>query len=210
MPTSVSAVLVLIAFIMPGFIAGRVLSSAHSNSEASDGRLVLGAITWSCINYAVLSGLLVWAWSQKWYEHPLNLALLAFCTLFLSPVLIALATVKVIDTAWGRRVRVAFGMAHPVSKAWDAFFRRGIPCWILATLKGGRVIAGLYGGNSFASSFPAPEDLYLEKICRLSAEGEIEGLADFSRGGIIRMENVESLELFDILNAQGQEVAHGK
>ncbi len=60
------------------------------------------------------------------------------------------------------------------------------------------MIAGLYAGNSFASSFPAAEDLYLEKICRLSAQGEIEGIADFSRGGIIKMENVETLELFDI------------
>jgi hypothetical protein len=198
MPTSVDSILVAVAFIMPGFIAGRVLSSAHSSSETSEGRLVLGAITLSCLNYAVLSPLLVLTWTQKWYHHPFGLALLAFFTLFMAPVLIALAIVKVIDTNWGKRVRVAFGIAHPVSKAWDAFFRRGIPCWVLATLKGGRVIAGFYGGNSFASSFPAQEDLYLEKICRLSAEGEIEGVAEFSRGGIIRMENVESLELFDI------------
>jgi hypothetical protein len=198
MPTSLGAVLILIAFIMPGFIAGRVLSSAHPSSEAGEGRLVLGAITLSCLNYAVLSWLLVLAWTRKWYEDPVTLALLAFFILFVAPFLIALALVWVIDTEWGRRVRVAFGIAHPVSKAWDSFFRRGIPCWIVATLKGGRVIAGLYGGNSFASSFPAEEDLYLEKICRLSAQGEIEGIAEFSRGGIIKMENVETLELFDI------------
>jgi len=198
MPTSVGAILVVIAFIMPGFIAGRVLSSAHPSSEASEGRLVLGAITLSCLNYAVLSWLLVLTWSQQWYENPLSLALLAFFILFVAPVLIALTLVKVIDTEWGKKVRVAFGIAHPVSKAWDSFFRRGIPCWVVATLKGGRVIAGLYGGNSFASSFPAEEDLYLEKICRLSAQGEIEGIAEFSRGGIISMENVETLELFDI------------
>ena len=198
MPTSLGAILILIAFLMPGFIAGRVLSSAHGTSEAGEGRLVLGAITLSCLNYAVLSWLLVLAWTRKWYEDPLTLALLAFFILLVAPILIALALIWVIDTEWGKRVRVAFGLAHPVSKAWDSFFRRGIPCWIVATLKGGRVIAGLYAGNSFASSFPAAEDLYLEKICRLSAQGEIEGIADFSRGGIIKMENVETLELFDI------------
>jgi len=198
MPTSLGAILILIAFLMPGFIAGRVLSSAHGTSEAGEGRLVLGAITLSCLNYAVLSWLLVLAWTRKWYEDPLTLALLAFFILLVAPILIALALIWVIATEWGKRVRVAFGLAHPVSKAWDSFFRRGIPCWIVATLKGGRVIAGLYAGNSFASSFPAAEDLYLEKICRLSAQGEIEGIADFSRGGIIKMENVETLELFDI------------
>lgn len=198
MPGSVSAILVIVAFIMPGFIAGRILSSAHSTSETSEGHLVLSAITLSCLNYAALSWLLVTAWTQKWYENPLILALLSLFTLFVGPVLIALVLVKIIDTEWGRQLRIAFGLAHPVPKAWDSFFRRGIPCWVVATLKGGRVLAGLYGGNSFASSCPAEEDLYLEKICRLSPQGEIEGVAEFSRGGIIQMKNVETLEFFDL------------
>ncbi len=85
MPTSLGAILILIAFIMPGFIAGRVLSSAHGTSEAGEGRLVLGAITLSCLNYAVLSWLLVLAWTRKWYEDPLTLALLAFFILLVAP-----------------------------------------------------------------------------------------------------------------------------
>lgn len=198
MPASVGAILVIVAFIMPGFIAGRILSSAHSTSETSEGHLVLSAITLSCLNYAVLSWLLVTAWIEKWYEKPLILASLSLFTLFVGPILIALVLVKTIDTEWGKQVRIAFGLSHPVPKAWDSFFRRGIPCWVVATLKGGRVIAGLYGGNSFASSCPAEEDLYLEKICKLSPQGEIERVAEFSRGGIIQMKNVETLEFFDL------------
>lgn len=198
MPASVGAILVIVAFIMPGFIAGRILSSAHSTSETTEGHLILGAITLSCLNYAALSWLLVTAWIEKWYERPAILALLSLFTLFVAPVCIALVLIKAIDTEWGRQVRIAFGLAHPIPKAWDSFFRRGIPCWVMATLKGGRVIAGLYGSNSFASSCPAEEDLYLEKICKLSAQGEIEGVAESSCGGIIQMENVETLEFFEI------------
>jgi len=146
------AILILIAFIMPGFIAGRVLSSAHGTSEAGEGRLVLGAITLSCLNYAVLSWLLVLAWTRSGTRSSNSCA----ARLFHPP--------RRTDSncprsymgnrhRMGKRVRVAFGLAHPFPSL-GFFFRRGIPCWIVATLKGGRVIAGLYAGNSFASSFP--------------------------------------------------------
>ncbi len=48
------------------------------------------------------------------------------------------------------------------------------------------------------TSFPAPEDLYLEKLCKLSPAGKIEGIAAFSAGGILRMENIETLEMFEV------------
>jgi hypothetical protein len=152
------------------------------------------------VNYAILSWLLVLAWADKWYEVPALLAGLVFFVLFVSPIVIALALVKIIDTKWGRNIRIKFGIAHPVAKAWYSFFRKGIPCWVVATLKGGRLVAGLYGGKSFASSFPAQEDIYLEKLCSLSKEGEMERITDLSLGGIIRMENVEMLEFYEIRN----------
>jgi Family of unknown function (DUF6338) len=197
-PTTFGAVLVVVAFIIPGFIGNRILSYAHSRPEPSDGRIILEALTFSCFNYAILSWLLVLAWSGHWYEDLELLAACAFGVLFVSPVLLALALAWLIDTKWGRRLRLSFGMAHPVPKAWDSFFRKGVPCWIVATMKDGRVIAGFYGSNSFASSFPAAEDLYLEKLCDLSPQGKIKGLAEFSNGGIIQMENVSMLELFEV------------
>ncbi|MFY9529324.1 MAG: DUF6338 family protein [Candidatus Acidiferrales bacterium] len=197
MPTTIGAVLVIVAFVIPGFIASRVLSSAYPRSEPAEGRLILEGITLSCANYALLSWLLILAWDRRWYESALVLVALALLVLLLTPVVIGLVLVKAIDTNWGRRFRHAFGIVHPVPKAWDYFFRQETPCWIVATMKDGRVVAGLYRSNSFASSFPSEEDLYLEKLCKLSPQGKIEGVADFSMGGIIRMENVQLLELFD-------------
>jgi len=197
-PTTFGAVLVLVAFIIPGFVGNRILSYAHSRPDPNDGRIVLEALTFSCLNYAVLSSLLVLAWNLRWYENLLLLAACTFGVLFVSPVLLALAVASLVDTKIARKFRDSFGMRYPVAKAWDCFFRQGIPCWVVATMKDGRVIAGLYGPNSFASSFPAPEDLYLEKLCKLSPQGKIEGIAEFSNGCIIQMDNIELLELFDI------------
>jgi len=197
MPNTFSAVLVIVVFVIPGFIANRILSAAHSRSASSDGHTVLEAIALSSLNYAFLSWLLALAWLNHWYENPFLLVTIASCTLFVSPVVIALVFARLVDTKWGANFRLAFGMAHPVLKAWDSFFRTGKICWVVATLKGGRVIAGYYGPNSYASSFPAEEDLYLEKLCKLSASGAIEGVAEFSIGGIIQMKDVETLELFE-------------
>jgi hypothetical protein len=199
MPNTFSAVLVIVVFVIPGFIANRILSAAHSRSASSDGNTVLEAIALSSLNYAFLSWLLALAWIHHWYENPFLLVAIAFCTLFVCPVVIALVFARFVDARWGAKFRLAFGMAHPVLKAWDTFFRTGKRCWVVATLKGGRVIAGYFGPNSYASSFPAEEDLYLEKLCKLSATGAIEGLAEFSAGGIIQMKNVETLELFEEL-----------
>lgn len=197
MPTSINALLIIVCFIMPGFIASRVFSYTYPSSEPSDARLTLSAITFSCLNYAVLSWLLVLTWKHQWYASTAFLAFLTVLALLIAPVVITLLLVKLVETTFVRRLRQAFNLPHPVPKAWDYFFRRGIPCWVIATLKSGRVIGGRYAADSFASSFPSAEDLYLEQMCDMTPEGTIAGLSQLSVGGIIRMENVELLEMFE-------------
>ena len=68
---------------------------------------------------------------------------------------------------------------------------------MVATLSSGRVIGGLYGSNSFASSYPSAEDLYLEQLCNMTPDGRMTDLTALTVGGIIRMENVELLEFFE-------------
>jgi hypothetical protein len=43
MPTLLGTVLVIVAFVIHGFIGNRVLSSTHSRPEPSDGRIILEA-----------------------------------------------------------------------------------------------------------------------------------------------------------------------
>lgn len=199
MPSTINAVLIVVVFVIPGFIASRILSAVHLRATSSDTTTVLEAIALSSLNYGLLSWLLAIAWFHQWYQRLVPLMALAFCTLVAAPAAIGLCLAKLIDTSWGTKFRLAFGMAHPVLKARDSFFRTGKTCWVVATLKGGRVIAGYFAPNSFASSFPSEEDLYLEKICKLSADGKIESVARYTAGGRIQMKNVETLELFESL-----------
>jgi len=196
MPTSIQAVIVIALFLMPGFIARSVLSSAYPTSEPSEARLALTAVTLSCVNYGLWSWLLILCWQKQWYKNDGFLAFVTLLILFLSPVVGTLAIVKVMQTSLFRNVREIFGIRHPVPKAWDYFFGRGAACWIVATLKSGRVIGGYFGTESLASSFPHEEDLYLELLCDMTPEGRLKGITPLTLGGIIRMEDVQLIEFF--------------
>jgi hypothetical protein len=196
MPTSIQAVIVIALFLMPGFIARSVLSSVYPTSEPSEARLALTAVTLSCGNYGIWSWLLILSWQKHWYKSDGFLAFLAVLVLFLSPVVGTLAIVKLMQTSAFRSVRETFGIRHPAPNAWDYFFGKGAACWIIVTLKSGRVIGGYYGTESFASSFPHEEDLYLELLCDMTPEGRLNGITPLTFGGIIRMADVELLEFF--------------
>jgi hypothetical protein len=197
MPTSFDAVLVILLFLIPGFIARGVLSSIYPSSEPSEARLVLTTIALSCINYGLWSWLLALAWKGGWYQRGTSLALLVALVLFLSPVGVTLAVGRFMRTDAFRKMREVLGIRHPTPKSWDYFFGKGLPCWVVATLKSGRVIGGYYGTDSFAASFPAEEDLYLEKLCNLTPDGRLNGITPLTLGGIMRMQDVQLLELFE-------------
>jgi hypothetical protein len=195
--TAFGSVLLIVVFLMPGFIASKVFSLVYPQSEASEARTVLSAITFSCFNHALLSPLYLIAWQEKWYENLLLVVVVTFCALFVVPALIAFLTAKFSESSWGRSVRDHLGLMHPIPKAWDYFFGQRRGCWVVATLKNGRTCAGFYGRNSFASSYPADEDLYLERLCSLTPEGKMAEIAPHTRGAIIRSENIVTLEFYE-------------
>ena len=54
-------------------------------------------------------------------------------------------------------------LPHPTEKPWDFVFGKRNPYWAIVTLQDNSKIAGRYGMKSFASSAPAPVQLYLEE-----------------------------------------------
>jgi hypothetical protein len=198
MPTTVGSVLLLIAFVIPGFVFHRLIGFSIPTRPRETSYLVLDSLAVSCVNYALLSPL-VWLLVRPGFasNHPISAAAGCLVVLFISPLLLAFVATRHIDSPRARWLRRALRIIHPVPKAWDYFFRQGRICWILATLRDGRVVAGLYSTNSFASSYPDEEDLYLETLCKLSPDGEIIGVIPESQGAILRMSDVLLLEFYN-------------
>ncbi len=67
---------------------------------------------------------------------------------------------------------------------------------MIVHLKDGRKIGGKYDENSFASSSPAEEQIYLEEVWRLDKKGAFIEPTERSKGMIIFKEEILSVEFF--------------
>lgn len=203
MPETIPQVVILVLFIIPGFVFSRILGLSLPMQKRGPTFLVLDSLAMSCVNYALLSPV-VWGVSREGFssQHPYWFASLWFIVLFVTPAILALMVGNFIGSPKLRGLRQTVGLIHPLPKAWDYFFWRGRQCWVLATFKDGRIVAGLYSTESFASSYPAEQDLYLERVCQLSPEGRIVGLVEGSGGAILSMADIQLLEFYPLGGGQ--------
>jgi hypothetical protein len=68
---------------------------------------------------------------------------------------------------------------------------------MLVHLKDGRTVGGLYDEDSFASSYPESEDLYLQEVWKLNEQGGFIEKVPNTRGLLINYEGIEFIELFE-------------
>ena len=92
-----------------------------------------------------------------------------------------------------------------VPKSWDYFFSRKECCFMLVHLNNGRVIGGLYGPGSFASSYPEKEDLYLQEVWKVDAKGKFIEKISGSKGLLVNYDVIEYIELFNTNEGESNE-----
>jgi hypothetical protein len=81
--------------------------------------------------------------------------------------------------------------------SWDYVFGKRNPFWIIVHLKNGQKIGGFFGDESFASSNPADEQIYLEEVWVLDDDGRFLSPAEGSRGIIIMNDEIRAVEFFE-------------
>ena len=81
---------------------------------------------------------------------------------------------------------------------WDYFFGLREPCFMLIHLKSKNTIGGLFKDSSFASSFPASEDIYLEEIWKINEKGEFIEKLPQTAGMLVNIQTIEYIELYKI------------
>ena len=199
MPTTMSQVLILVAFLIPGFILVRVKRLSYPSAEEPFQRTLLDSLTLSCIVHGLASPLWYWCYaSGTATRRPVVTGLMVFAILFAIPALLGLIYNLLAASGGARWLRELLKIPDPLPTAWDFYFRKRPGCWVRVILKSGQVIAGLFGPSSFASSFPRNQDLFLEKLLSLDEDGMVLGWADYSAGALVKMEEVERLEFFEI------------
>lgn len=119
--------ILFIAFVIPGFIAIKVYDLLYPGKTKETSQYLLEAVTYSCINYALLSGgLILIKIDQLYSRHPFWFGVVAFFVLFLFPILMVLLF------SWLRSLKFFIDkIQSPDPKPWDYIFRKKESFWII-------------------------------------------------------------------------------
>lgn len=184
--------ILFVLFVVPGFISLKVYELLLPRASKSSSEQLIDAVAYSSINYAVLLAPIYIVETSGIRERKPELYV-AFYVLALlaAPVCWALLL------KWLRTTRlVKRALPHPTAKPWDYIFGSCTPYWIIVSLKDGTKIGGLYGSSSFASSSPAPEQLYLQEAWVLNSDGGFERPRNDTAGVMVLSAEIVTIEFF--------------
>ncbi len=184
-------ILFLILFI-PGFISIKVYDLIIPSEKRDFTKSIFEVIGYSALNFAIFSWVIAIIHSNSFpIEHELSYYILLFIIFFVGPIIWPILFLKL------RTIKKIQGfITHPILKPWDYVFGKRRSYWVIVHLKDGRRIGGIYGTNSFTSSYPAKEQIYLEQVWELDNECRFLHHVERSEGIIILEHEILCVELF--------------
>ena len=149
-------------------------------------------VTFGMFYLALFFWLVALLYSAYLQSNIFLLVLLTLLTAFIVPAFLGWLASYLLQSP--RLRRFAKLVVHPVPTSWDYIFSRGEPYWIILHLKTGERVGGYYGGKSFASSYPEPQEIYIEELWRLDENGILKEEIINSAGGYVRVEDCKFIE----------------
>ncbi len=182
-----------IAFVVPGFITYKTYELISASGNTDDfGTKIVDAIAYSCVNYSILSLPIYSAENSRLaVVHPQLYILFYVFVVFVFPVVLAF---------WWRKIRLSDfaqrNAPHPTLLPWDFVFSQKKPYFIVITLQNGMPVAGYYGSQSFASSYPAQPQIYLEKEWLLNESGGFDREVEGTVGILVIASEIKTINFF--------------
>lgn len=206
-PSSTIQVLATLVLVVPGFIfqAVRIRLRGRTPGDTEIGTRVLSAIVASTIFafvYVLILGSSITdpaQLSMSTLEHPRKSALLGA----LGGVLIPAASAYLLAQSdnWKLLAKVQTkclpsqaARIDPRPSAWDAAFGDTAECFVRVRTRGGIWYAGWFGKHSYASSWPDPQNLFLETAYKFQDGTAIGEPVDSNVGAFIDCTDVEYIE----------------
>lgn len=194
----VDKLVIFIAFVVPGFISLKTYALLQPADHRDTSQQLVDAVAYSSVNYALLLGpIYAVEHSSLQTFSPALYVLFYVLVLLVAPIFWAWSFLQLRKTELFQQ-----SVAHPTGKPWDFVFSQRRHYWVIATLTDGRQISGRYAGKSFASSSPAPEQIYLEEAWAMNENGGLERMRTDTAGIIILAKEIVTLELFHVKDAQ--------
>jgi hypothetical protein len=186
--------LIFVFAITPGLFSMQLYALWHPGQKREWGSALLEILTYSSLNFVPW-----FPWIARLIQpgyaaaHPPELCLAFLLICLLSPTL--LTTVFSL-LRW--YILPKLGMDHPTRTAWDHYIRRHRTFFVLAYLKGGEMIGGLYAERSYASAFPVDPELYVQEVWQVDKDGRFLEAVPASLGTVIRLSECKTIEFFKV------------
>jgi hypothetical protein len=185
-------IVLFLLFFVPGFISLKVYDLLVPREYRDFSRSLFEAVGFSSLNYAVLLPVIIPIHLDTFpNEHPFWYYLFLFLIVGVFPILWPILFYWISTSSLGARFIV-----HPMRKPWDYVFGKRQAYWVIVHLRDGRRIGGRFDRKSFASSFPADEQIYIEEVWRLDTEGKFKpnGKVERSQGIIVLRDEILAVE----------------
>lgn len=182
-------VALLFVFVVPGLVSVTIYRQLVPGPTIRWGEALVQGFFYSSINLILLAPLLIW--SLRPGRSPVVLWLSAVLLLLIAPAFWPVLLRRLLELRF-----IAKRLQSPYATAWDFFFSRRAPAFVLVHLKNGQLLGGYLGSSSFATSYPHQGDLYLEEVYRVDENGRFGERIDHTYGALLRREDYDYLELF--------------
>ena len=163
--------------LLPGFIICGIVDAINPPSKQPEYKYFLKCLLYSIISCGCWSWLLYMI-NESTRITPIGRWILMVITSIVGSsfigFIIAVVKQKEIIRKIADRLKINTFPSTPT--AWDYFFSKQEPCFVIVTLLDGKILQGWYGGDSFASSSPEERDIYLELNFNENWEPDKEGL----------------------------------
>lgn len=146
----------MLSLLVPGVLSLKVYDLIVPGAQRTAGIATLEALAYGTVNLALLYAPAAWLVANLGSQFALYGAIVL--GMLVLPALIGVGAAYLRQRSPLRRLLV-----HPTPKGWDYFFQKREACWVLFHLRDGRMVGGLFGPRSLASSFPHTEDVYVEQ-----------------------------------------------
>ena len=177
-----------IVIVAPGFISLKIWRLIHPSRYISFADSLYEAVFYGVFNYFIF---VIWLPPLMAGIHT-ALEIIAYVfSLVIVPVILPFAWKFILKRKFIKHITI-----NPIPRAWDNFFIRGIPCFMLIHLKDGQIIGGLYAYESAASSYPEAEDLYLQEVWDIDNNGKFTKPVEGTMGLLVNYNTVDYIELF--------------
>ena len=180
-------------FVVPGLISMHVYRLLFAARDVDWKGGLLQALYYSSLNMVVCLPLLIPIHQLGFMErHPYLYTSGLMFVLLVLPVAWPFLYRYLIAWQW-----LASKVQLPYPTAWDYFFDRRVPVFVLVQLKNGSRLGGYYGYQSYATSYPTEGDIFLETVYNVDENGKFREPIEGSGGAIIRKDQYELIEVFN-------------